>query len=372
MTILPIASKKEIDRFIKLPHAIYAQDPNWVAPLISEQKKMFDPEKNPMLKHCTYQLFLCLDGKQVVGRILTFVDHLANEFWRTKLGFFGAYDCVNDTEASEALFRAAREWSLSQGMDTLRGPINLSSQEWGFVVKGFAEPPMLMSPYNPPYYNDQAEKFGLQKAKDLLVYCANGENYHIPARFLKYTDLLCQRYHLRVRCLNMKQLLQDVRTIVTVSNQALADNWGYAPVTDEEADAIARDLKMIVDPNVVFIVEADGQPIGFSITFPDLNVVLKKIKGRLLPFGIFHLLTGIRRIRNYRIWALGIVPAFQHKVIDTLLYRKTYDALKSKASLVEANYVLEDNYPMRHAIEKLGFHYAKTYRVYEMRLKESL
>ncbi len=368
MTILPVATQKEINRFIKLPFYLYDHHPYWVAPLISEQKKMFDPDQNPMLKHCTSQLFLCEERQKVIGRILVFVDHLANNYWQTKLGFFGAYECIEQSEASQELYRIAREWLLQQGMEIMRGPINLSSQEWGFIVKGFDESPTLMSPYNPPYYNEQVEKSGFQKVKDLLVYRADAKDYQIPARFLKYTDRLGEQYRLHVRCLDMKHLEQDVRIIVTVSNQALAENWGYAPVTDDEADAIARDLKMIVDPNVVFIVEADGQPIGFSITLPDLNVVLKKLKGRLLPWGIFRLLYGIRRIRDYRIWALGIIPSFQRKGIDTLLYRKTCEILKPKANSVEVNYVLEDNFAMRHAVEKLGFAHTKTYRVYEMRI----
>ena len=223
-----------------------------------------------------------------------------------------------------------------------------------------------MSPYNPWYYNTQAETFGLKKIKDLYVYSANGSDFVMPERFLKYTSRIVDKYNLTIRTLNMKKLKKDVRTIVSISNQSLAENWGYVPITEEEADAIAQDLKLIVDPQIIFIIESNNQPIGFSITLPDVNVVLKKLNGKLFPFGLFRLLWGIRKIRNYRIWALGIVKPYQRKGIDTLLYWKTYDKLKQKAIKVEANYVLEDNYPMRHAIEKMGFSHSKSYRIYEL------
>jgi ribosomal protein S18 acetylase RimI-like enzyme len=367
--IVQVASKKELREFILLPFSLYKDDPNWTPPLISEQKKMFNPSKNPTLKHCSYNLFLFKKEGRILGRIMAFVDHNFNKHWNSKIGFFGSFECENSEKISHELFKITQKWLKEQGMEKMRGSINLSSQEWGFIVKGFDEPAALMSPYNPPYYNSLSEKYNLQKIKDLLVYVAHGDSFEMPERFLKYTDLLIKKYNLTIRTLNMKNLKADVRTIVKISNESLSENWGYSPVSIEEADAIAKDLKLIIDPSIVFIVEADNQPIGFSLTFPDLNIVLRKLNGRLFPFNIFRLLVGIKKIQDYRIWALGVTKPFQKKGIDTILYRKTYEALHQKAGKVEANYVLEDNYPIKHAIEKLGFSHFKTYRIYEKEIE---
>ena len=369
MGVIQVNSKKELREFILFPFSLYKDDPNWTPPLISEQKKMFNPSKNPTLKHCSYKLFLLKKEEKFLGRIMAFVDHNFNKHWNSKIGFFGSFECENSENISHELFKTTQKWLKDQGMERMRGSINLSSQEWGFIVKGFDEPAALMSPYNPSYYNSLSQAFNLSKIKDLLVYTARSEKFQMPERFLKYTDLLIQKYHLKIRSLNMKNLKTDVRTIVRISNESLAENWGYSPVSNDEADAIAKDLKLIIDPSIVFIVETDNKPIGFSLTFPDLNIVLRNLNGRLFPFNIFRLLVGIKKIQDYRIWALGVTKPFQKKGIDTILYRKTYEALRNKANKVEANYVLEDNYPIKNAVEKLGFSHSKTYRIYEKEIE---
>lgn len=368
MAITSVTTMSELRKFIYLPYSIYKNDKNWIIPLISEQKKLFKQKKNPVLNHCSFQLFLAKKENRPCGRIMAFVDHLSNKHWKNKTGFFGAYECEDSSETSKELLNAAKEWLKEQGMDRMRGPINLTSQEWGFIVEGFNEPATIMSPYNPPCYNQHVKDFGMQKTKDLLVYSANGADYQIPDRFLAYSEKLIKKYNINIRSLNMKQLKEDVQTIVNLANRSFVETWGYVPVTEAESNAITRDLKMIVDPEIIFIAESEGQPIGFSITLPDINVILRKMKGKLFPFGIFRLLYGIPRIRDYRIWALGIVKPYQRKGIDTLLYQKNYEKLKPKANKVEANYVLEDNYSIRNAVEKSGFSHLKTYRVYEMSL----
>ena len=176
---------------------------------------------------------------------------------------------------------------------------------------------------------------------------------------------------MRVRTVNMKELAQEVKIIVDLANRSLAHNWGYAPVTDAEAADMARSLKLILDPTVVFIAEAEGTPIGFSIAFPDVNELLRGLNGRLFPFGIFKLFFDLKRVKSYRMWALGIVPEYQRRGIDTLLYVKTYQALKPRGARLEANYVLEDNYAMKDAIIKLDLALVRRYRIYEMPLGAS-
>lgn len=367
MEIHQVKSKAELRQFIAFPYQHYKDDPVWVPPLRSEQWGQFDSKKNPMLDHCDYDLFLLVDGKQVIGRVSAFIDHIAASHWGEPIGLFGSYECIDDPEAASMLLNAARDWLKAHGMTRMRGPWSFASQEWGLVIEGYEPSPVIMGPYNPPYYNEQLLAFGFEKAKDLLVYYVDvKEGYQIPERYLTLTDKVQERYGVTVRSVDMSRFEDEVATLVKLSNQSLSENWGYYPVTDDEARAIARDLKAIVHPDSVLIAEdTSGRPVGFSIPLPDINTILHRMKGRMLPLGWFKLLTGIPRIRQYRLWALGVIPEYQGKAIDALLYRRTYEVLYSRQVRIEVNYVLEDNYPMNNALRNLGVKDLRRYRVYE-------
>lgn len=251
----------------------------------------------------------------------------------------------------------------------MRGPWSFASQEWGLVVEGFEPPPVILAPYNPPYYNDLLSTFGLVKANDLLVYVIDArDRYEVPPRILTLTDKVRQRYRVRVRPVNMQRLEEDVLTITRLANESISDNWGFYPVTEEEARAMARDMRQIVHPRAILIAEeeATGRPIGFAMSLPDVNQILRGLNGRLLPFGWLKLLLRLPRLTTYRMWALGVIPEYHGRAIDTLLYRATYDAIYSDQLRLEINYVLEDNDRMNNALHKLGVKDLRRYRVYEM------
>ena len=368
MQIHKVESRSDLDQFIRFPYQFYKNDSNWVPPLRSEQWAQFNPKLNPMLAHCETQLFLLKQGRRVVGRCSAFIDRLAVAHWSEPIGLFGAFECIQDQGGAHLLLAAAREWLTERGMQAMRGPWSFASQEWGLEIEGGHRPPVILAPHNPPYYVDYFAAFGLEKAKDLLAYLADlDEGYQFPERFLTLTEKIQARYGVTVRPVDMHQLEQEVITIMQLSNRSISDNWGYYPVTTAEAQAIARDLKPIINPQAVLIAEdAAGNPIGFAISLPDVNVLLKSMQGRLFPFGWVNMLLGLKKIRQYRMWALGVVPEFQGKAIDTLLYRATYDALIEKLSCIEINYVLEDNHRMNNALLKMGVTPIRRYRVYEM------
>jgi ribosomal protein S18 acetylase RimI-like enzyme len=367
MKVQPVITRKGLKEFINLPYKQNQHDSMWVAPLRGEQWSQFDPAKNPMLYHCTYQLFLLKEGNKVLGRISAFTDRLALEHWQQPIGLFGSFECVNDPAAANMLMDAASAWLCEQGMHAMRGPWSFASQEWGLVVEGFKPQTVILAPYNPPFYNDFMINFGLSKVMDLLVYEADmKKGYRIPERILTLTDKVAARYGVKVRPINMSKLEEDVVTIMRLANQSISDNWGFYPVTDIEARAMAHDLKQIVNPEALLIAEnASGEPIGFALSLPDVNQVLKGLNGRLLPFGWLKMLTQIPKLSEYRMWALGVVPEYQGKAIDTLLYRATHDALAPLNVRMEINYVLENNDRMNNAIMKLGATPIRRYRVYE-------
>jgi GNAT superfamily N-acetyltransferase len=369
MEVVQVDVKRRADlrRFIEFPYQLYRDDPNWVPPLLIEQWAKFDPRRNPMMEHCQYAYFLLIDNGQVIGRIIAFVDELGLEYWKEPIGLFGAYECINDPQAANFLLTAAQNWLKEHGMKAMRGPWGFVSQEWGLVLEGFEPPPVVMAPYNPPYYNQQMKDFSLETVKDLhAFYIDCNEGYQFPDRYLTVTDNVRRRYGVKVRSVNMSNLKADIATIVKLSNIAIAGNWGFYPVTEAEGKAMARDLKRILDPNALLIAEGtNGKPIGFALAFPDINVLLRGLKGRLFPFGLFKLLWGISRLKQYRIFALGVVPEYQGKAIDSLIYRRLYEALYHKKVRLEINFVLDGNLPMLNALEKLGASKLRRYRIYQ-------
>ena len=370
MEIIEVKTKAQLQAFINFPYQLYQNDPVWVAPLRSEQAGQYVPEKNPMLNHCTYQLFLAVKDGKVAGRISAFIDHLAVEHWKQPIGLFGSFECIEDAEVAHALLNAAKSWLQKKGMTSMRGPWSFASQEWGMVVDGFEPSPVIMAPYNPPYYNDMMTAFGLQKVKDLKVYVIDArEGYTIPERILNLTEIVKKRYDVRVREVDMKNLTRDVLTVTELANVSISDNWGFYPVTAQEAAAMARDLKQIVNPKGLLIAETSaGRPVGFAMTLPDINKLIKGMNGSLLPFGWLKLLLGLPRLNHFRMWALGVIPEYQGCAIDTLLYRATYENLYNDTMRMEINYVLEDNDRMNNALYKLGVKDLRRYRVYEMNI----
>lgn len=370
MKIHTVETKNDLKGFINYPYHFYKDDPNWIPPLRIELREQFHPQTNPLLDHCDYCLFLLIQDKKIIGRIAAFIDHLAVDFWGEKIGLFGYYECIPNETASRTLLDAAVYWLREHGMDSMRGPWTFVSQEWGLVVEGFTPPPVIMAPYNPPYYADHLAAFGLEKVKDLLCYYISGpEGYKIPDRILSLTDRVAERYGVTIRSVDMKRYDEEVQVFLELSNLSIIDNWGYSPVTEAEAEKMAKDLKQVIQPKgVVFAEDSDGRPIGFAIALPDINTLLKGLNGRLLPFGWLKLLWGIPRLRSYRMFALGVIPEYHGLGIDSLIYRALYEEVYNPEIYVEINYVLEDNYPMNNAIHKLLAKPLRRYRIYQMDL----
>jgi GNAT superfamily N-acetyltransferase len=368
MNIRPVQTRQDLSRFIELPYHLYKNDPVWVPPLRDEQRGQFDPKRNPLLDHCEWQLFLLEEAGQAIGRVAAFLDTLALDFWKELIGLFGYYECIPDPAAGQALLAAARAWLQDRKMTCMRGPWSFVSQEWGMVVEGYEPPPVIMGPYNPPYYNDHLTAFGLRKAKDLLCwYLSSAEGDKVPERIYSLTDAVAKRYGVRVRQIDMKNYAQEVQTVIDISNASIIANWGYSPVTEAEVQAMARDLKPVIQPRgVAFAEDRQGRPIGFAIALPDVNALLKGLDGRLFPFGWLKLLVGLPSLRRYRLFAMGVVPEYQGKAVDSLLIRHLSDALNSPDTWAEINYVLEDNYPMVNAVKRFGAKPLRRYRVYEM------
>ncbi|HEY9593444.1 MAG TPA: GNAT family N-acetyltransferase [Spirochaetia bacterium] len=367
MKVIEATTRSQRRRFVDYPKEVYRGDARWAPPLWSDERGAYSARTNPILAHSDYALLLAEEDGRTLGRSLVYVDREFNGYYGTRIGMLGAFECTGDLSVAHAMDDAAIAWLAARGMNRVRGPINPVSECWGFLLEGFDDPPVFMAPYNPKRYNDFFAALGYTKAKDLLAYEGSPERgYRIPQRFSTFGErTLRSAPGLSVRPLDMKNLVRDADAILSISNIALKDNWGYVPIKRDEFQTMFRKLKMIVDPQAVWFVEDRGRPIGYALGFPDLNVILTRIGGRLLPFGFLQVLFGIRKVRDYRLYGLAVLPEYHGRGLDVLLYCELYRALAPRIRRIEANYILEDNLRIRNALEKLDLTLVKTYRVYE-------
>lgn len=366
-----VSSRSDLDSFIKLPWRLYENDPQWVAPLISEVREVLDRGKHPFHKHATVEYFIALRDGEVVGRIAAIVNHLHNQFHDDQVGFFGFFEAVNDQAVADALIRTAEDWLRAKGMTSVQGPMNFSTNEElsspGVLVEGFDTPPKIMMAHTPQYYAPLLERAGYFKKKDLLCYWYDGEQ--TSERLKRALETMTKRLNLTLRPLSLKDFDGEIERIKEIYNSAWERNWGFVPMTEAEFDFMAKKLKPIVDPRMCIIAEINGQPIGFALQLPDYNQPLKHVNGRLFPFGVFKFLWYKRKIDSVRVITLGVKPEYRGKGLDGVLIAKIHEVLQPLGiPRGECSWILEDNIPMRNAIERMGGWVYKTYRVYEKSL----
>ena len=365
--IKTVQTKKELNAFIKLPWKVYKNDPHWVPPLILDMKKILNKKKNPFFNHSDAELFLAQKDGEVVGRVAAIINNNHNNTHNEKTGFFGFFECLNKPEAAKELLNSAEAWVKEKGMTSFRGPTNFSTNDTcGFLTEGFDLSPAIMMTYNPKYYLNFIKESGLNKVKSFYAYYLH-HNTPMPERFINFAKKTLQDKSLRFRNINMKDFKNEVEIIQQIYNDAWENNWGFVPMEKAEFTHMAKDLKPVVDPDIIFIAEVDGEPAGFSLALPDYNQILKNINGRLLPFGIFKLLLNKKKITAVRVITLGVRHKFQKKRgLAPAFYYETYmRGINKGYSSGEFSWILEDNVLMNRALEGIGAKVYKKYAMYE-------
>jgi len=367
INVIPVDTKKQLKDFILLPFKIYKNESNWVPPLIGDRKKFFNPKKNPYYQHSEVKLFLALKDGEPVGRISAHSNTQHNKEHNENIGFFGFFECIDNQEVANALFDAAFQWNRYRNFTSMRGPMNFSvNDECGLLIQGFETPPMIMMPYNFPYYRSLYENYGLIKTMDLYAFIS--EYHSIPERVAKMAEIIAHRTKANVRSLSYdkKQRKKDIETVFEIYTRAWQYNWGNVPMTKAEFDHLVAELLPIADPDMVFIAEVDRQLAGFSLTLPNYNEVLKVMQGKVNPLTVIKALKARKHITSVRVITMGIIKEFQGKGIDTLLYYYTFkNGLPKGYYRSEFSWILENNIPMINTAEKLGAEIYKTYRLYD-------
>ncbi len=369
VTVRPVVTKKDETAFIKFQWKPYAGNRYWVPPLLMDRRKLIDRKRNPFYHHAAAEFFLAERDGELVGRIGAIVNDNHNKEHHENIGFFGFFECVNDQEVANALLNKASEWLRSRGVNAMRGPASPSvNDDYGLLIDGFDQSPYIMMVYNPPYYATLLETYGLKKARDLYAYEVHKDKV-FTEKLNRVTDIVKKREGLVIRSLNMKDFDNEVKLIRDLYIRGWERNWGEVPMTEEEFDYVAGDLKAIVDPHLVIIAEANGKPVGFGMSLPDLNQVFKlNKKGRLVP-ALIRLLLFKSRVERIRIVILGVIPEVRNTGIGGVLFHETGKrSVERGYDYGEASWVLEDNVMMNRGAELLQGKRTKTYRIYQMPL----
>lgn len=371
--IAPVTGPRERREFVMFPFRLYRSDPYWVPPLISDRLKHFDPDHNPFFEHAEVQLFRAVRDGQTVGTIAAIADELYPQIWGERVGFFGAFEVIEDYEVAVALCDAARHWLAAKGREVIRGPMDLSiNDECGLLVEGFDGPPVIMMMYNPPYYQTFLERYGFVKAKDLYAYKVDVASYgphleHLPERVKRVAHIAQERYHVQMRHIDMQQFDREAELIKPIYRQAWAKNWGAIPMTDAEFSYLAANLKQIVDPDLTYLAFWDGEPVGCFLGIPDFCQVAMHLHGRLFPLGWINYLRYRPKIDGLRVVIMGVLEEHRLKGIESLFYQEGCRVAVHKGyQWVEMSWILEDNFKVIRGIEGMGGVRYRTYRLYDM------
>ncbi len=368
-SISEVSSRSDLKAFVEFPYRLYAGDANFVPPLRSDVRWMLDPARNPFWHHARRTLFLARRGGRVVGRIAAIADDEHNRVHSDQTAFFGFFECENDPEAARILFDAAEAAArrLLPGCDKLRGPVNPSmNDEVGFLNAAESDPgpPFLMMTYNPAYYLDLAAAAGLAKEKDLVALLAPVDDRSF-ARLSRITEAVRKKNpELTFRTIRMDRFPEELAKVKVVYNAAWEKNWGFVPMTSEELDAMAKKLKDLVYPPIVWFAEDGDKPVAFMLGMPDFNQVLIRLGGRLLPFGWLKFLLLKKRVDRLRLLAFGVLPEYRRRGLDAVCYFEGFKrAIAAGFRTAEFSWILEDNLDLLKPIEIFE---GKLYRRYRL------
>jgi GNAT superfamily N-acetyltransferase len=368
----PVASRGDMREFIELPFRLHANEEQWIPPLRIERRLFLSPRFNAFFKRGEAQLFLARRDGRVVGRISAQIDTAYNNFHDNAWGMFGFLELEDDPEAAAALFDAAASWLRERGRDRMVGPMDFTmNDESGVLIEGFDREPMIRQAWHPPYYQRLCEDAGLDKAVDAFMWQLHivGRDNVMPIIW-ELSDQLEPKHGIRIRKMSRLHLRRDLDAFGEIYNEAWSRNWGFVPYSKEDLDAYAQELQLVYDRDWFMIAEdSEGKTVGMAITVPDINQVLKRMNGRLLPSGWWHYLNRRRIIDRCRVGFLGVRPAYQHTGVAAGLYAEHFDMAEvTRIKGGEMGWILETNKAMNRAMEAMGGEIVKKYRVYERTL----
>jgi len=369
VTVRPVRTRREKKQFTMLPWSLYRDDPHWVPPLRLDFLERVGFKHSPFYDDAEAQTFLAFHGNEPVGRVSAILNHAHNRQYNERRGFFGFFESIDDHRVAAALFDAARAWLAERDVHVVRGPVNPSmNYECGMLVEGFDRPPMFMMTYNPPYYDRLLIDYGFDKEQDMYAYWGHTDMLDTLDPKLQFiVDEAKRRFNITLRPMDRSRFYEEVRMFLDIYNESMAGMWGFVPLAPAEADHMAKGMKHLLAPELTTAAEIDGRMVGAVFGMLDYNPRIKRIDGRLFPFGFLRLIAGRRKIKNIRIISANVTTEFQRWGVGlVVLNRLVPDVRAWGVEEAELSWVLESNRMSRVTLEKSGVVRYKTYRIYHL------
>ena len=365
-----VSSRRERREFVELPFRLHSTSPQWVPPLRLERHLFHSRRLNAYFKHAGAQEFLATRDGRVAGRVSAQIDRAYDDQHGPGTGMFGFLEMEDDAEVAGALIAAARGWLAERGRHHMIGPMDYTmNDECGLLIEGYEREPMIKQPWHPGYYQRLCEGAGLDKAIDLLMWelVIDDREKILPVIF-ELAEQSEKKHGIELRHMRRRDLPRDIKVFGEVYNAAWKDNWGFVPYSDEDLKHYAEELQLVFDKHWFMLAEKDGETVGIAITVPDINQVLKRMNGRVLPFGWWHFLRRAQIMDRVRVGFLGVKPEYQHTGAAARFYLEHFDmARATPQKWGEMGWILETNRSMNRGMEAMGGRVVKRYRVYESR-----
>jgi GNAT superfamily N-acetyltransferase len=367
--VVPVHTRKQLKEFVRFPWKIYDGNPYWVPPLIRDKMKFLDKKKGVFFEFGEAEYYLAYKNGELSGRIDAHIDHQYERYHDKETGFFGFFECVNDQEVSDSLFQAAEEWLRNKKKTKLLGPECFTIyDETAMLYEGYDSVPTILLPYNPPYYHELVKNFGYRKAIDWYAFWAP-KDVKPDAVLFRVRERVLGKNNIRIVPLDMKKYEKRVEEVKVIFRDAWMDNWGHTPLTERQFELLAKELKLVLKPELTYFAEVDGKAVGVIITILDANEALKRANGRLFPFGLFKILLALKRCKRLRVLIMGVLEEYRNRGLDIVFYLDTMDngcALGFEGA--DCSLIVETNERMIRALEEFGARRYKTYRLYEKNL----
>jgi GNAT superfamily N-acetyltransferase len=368
---VPLRDRKLVDRFIRVPWYVHRElypNDHWVPPLLMDRREYLDPRKNPFFEHADVALWIARKHGRDVGRIAAIEDRDHQKFHGDQTGYFGMFESPDDPEVAHALLQRARTWLERRGLTRMIGPMDFSTNYvCGVLIDAFDRDPGINMPYNPPWYDALLQGQGLRKAKDLIQWGIDLSD-PIPPRVLRIAKKMRERENIKVRAMRFDDWDTEVGRALEVYNDAWEHNWGFVPVGEKEFRHIAKDLKLVLHPSLPLVAEIDGKPVGFALIIMNVNPVLKKLDGKLLPFGALRLAWDLKiknTVDSGRLILMGIREGYRRRGLDSILFVEMAERSRALGWWGgEIGWTLEDNHLVNRAIANFGCNEVAHYRIY--------
>ena len=368
--VTAVSGGRELGQFIELPFRLHANHPQWVPPLKLERRLFLNRRMNAFFSHGEAEYFIARRDGRVVGRISAQVNHAFNDYQKKNWGWFGFLEFEDDQEVLDAMLDAAAAWLRARQKERMVGPADfVMNDESGVLIEGFELRPMIRQPWHPPYYQQRMEQAGMAKAMDLLMWNLEVSDREkvLPVIF-ELAEKVQSEHGIRVRPMRRRQLRKDMDAFAEIYNSAWSKNWDFVPFSKKDLDAYAQELHLAFDKHWAFIAEREdtGEVVGMAMTFPDINQVLAKMRGKLLPLGWWYFLRKGKITDRVRVGFLGVKPEYQHTGVAAKLYVEHFNAAAVRPQTGgEMGWILETNTAMNRGMEAMGGRVVKRYRVYE-------